>query len=110
VSLAHGQRCFFVGWLRLKDEAADDCAEREKTTNAETSHCAQRNRVLRPINLQRNQYFADYAGCIAGSDVLDLPRLSRSRRRIAFNLPPRSKNKQVRYIHVSKMMIDASAR
>ncbi len=35
---------------------------------------------------------------------------SRSRRRIAFNFPPSSKNKQVRYIHVSKMIIDARAR
>ncbi len=35
---------------------------------------------------------------------------SRSRRRIAFNFPPSSKNKQVKYIHVSKMIIDARAR
>jgi len=57
-----------------------------------------------------NEIKNDYAGCIADADSSDLPRLSRSRRRIAFNLPPRSKNKQVRYIHVSRMMIDASAR
>jgi len=80
-----------------------------KQTRKRTT-AAQRNRVLRPINRQRNQNSVNYAGCIADSDVSGLPRLSRSRRRIAFNLPPRSKNKQVRYIHVSRMMIDASAR
>ena len=71
---------------------------------------AQRIRVSRAINRQRSQNFANYAGCIAGSDISDLPRFSRSRRRMAFNLPPSSRNKQVRYIQVSKMMIDASAR
>ncbi len=80
-----------------------------KQTRKRTT-AAQRNRVLRPINRQRNQNSVNYAGCIADSDASGLPRLSRSRRRIAFNLPPRSKNKQVRYIHVSRMMIDASAR
>lgn len=71
---------------------------------------AQRIRVSRAINRQRNQNFANYAGCIAGSDISDFPRFSRSRRRIAFNLPPSSRNKQVRYIQKSKIMIDASAR
>ena len=110
MSSAHLQRFFFVGWLRLKDKAANDCADRKKTTNAKTSHCAQRNRVLSAINRQRNQNFVNHAGCIAGSDPSALPRLSRSRRRIAFNFPPRSKNKHVRYIHVSRMIIDANAR
>jgi hypothetical protein len=33
----------------------------------------------------------------------------RSRRRMAFSFPPRSKSRQVRYIHVSNTMSDASA-
>ena len=35
---------------------------------------------------------------------------SRSRRRIAFNFPPRSRSKQVKYIQVSSTIIDANAR
>jgi hypothetical protein len=45
------------------------------------------------------------AGCSAGAEF---PR-SCSRRRIAFSFPPSNSNKQVRYIQVSRMIMEASA-
>jgi hypothetical protein len=74
---------------------------RKRTTDSEG------NRVFRSINRSTRSNYAGNGAAGRGS-LLIFP--SRSRRRIAFNFPPSSKNKHVRYIQVSKMMIDASAR
>lgn len=99
-------RLFFIRWLCLRDEDGGERAEREKSyqPKTKTNHRAQRNRVFRPINpLQERIQARTGAGSVF---VL----ASRSRRRIAFNFPPNSRNKQVKYIQVSKIMSDASAR
>ena len=46
----------------------------------------------------------------AGARGATLRIFSRSRRMMAFNLPPNNNSRQVRYIHVSSTMMDASAR
>lgn len=77
---------------------------RKRTTES------QRNRVFGAINPATKIKNEFYARSAAGSEGAAFTLASRSRRRIAFNFPPSSRNKQVRYIQVSKMMIDASAR
>jgi len=63
----------------------------------------------RPVRSTRENSRRQAAcAAMAGVDVVASP--SRSRRRIAFNLPPRRRSRQVRYIQVSNKMMDASAR
>ena len=65
----------------------------------------ERNRDEGLINSRK---LSGQAGCGFATAALAAP--SRSRRRIAFNFPPRSKSKQVRYIQVISTIMDASAR
>lgn len=76
---------------------------RRRTTGAE------RNREKNAINPEG---FRDQATCVTGAGVASFASRwrSRSRRRMAFNLPPTRSSKQVRYIQVSNMIIEASAR
>ena len=97
-------------------------ANRIASQNRKRPTAAHRNRARRAINPERFRGNArkillaktfgvqSQAGCVAGVDARVVAVRSRSRRRIAFNLPPRSKKRQVRYIQVKRMIIDASAR
>ena len=60
-------------------------------------------------NPSEAQSQAERAAGVVPRAVLSRMR-SRSRRRIAFNFPPRSRSKQVKYIQVSSTIIDANAR
>jgi hypothetical protein len=68
---------------------------------------AQGNRPRLAINAEPER---DQTGCAAGAGGIVDVAASLSWRRIAFNFPPSSRNRQVRYIQVSRMIIDASAR
>lgn len=87
-------------------------SQRRKRTTA-----AERNRARGAIN-SRKRLLANLfeAQSQAGRAAGVIPRAalsrmrSRSRRRIAFNFPPRSRSRQVKYIQVSSTIIDANAR
>ena len=77
-------------------------AERNRARGAINRECAL---VANPSGVQSQ------AGRAAAVPRAVLSRMrSRSRRRIAFNFPPRSRSKQVKYIQVSSTIIDANAR
>jgi hypothetical protein len=87
-------------------------SQRRKRTTA-----AERNRARGAINSRKRQLANLFeaqsqagraAGVVPRAALSRMP--SRSRRRIAFNFPPRSRSKQVKYIQVSSTIIDANAR
>src|ERR1700682_6260164 len=93
------------------NETADDRSGDENCSqqNAEPHHAAERNRAAIAFN-SRKISTRNQAACATGAAGGDVILSSSSRRTIAFNFPPSSTSRQVRYIHVSRTMSDASAR
>jgi len=101
-SFSSSVNCAWTSVPMIPLRARAVATQRRKRTTA-----AQRNRASGAINSRK---LWSQAACSAGAGVGGVASRSRSRRRTAFNLPPRSRSKQVRYIQVSNMIMDASAR
>ena len=108
-ALVRASRFFFsssVNWALTK---VATIALRARTVPRKTrSRITGRERNRGERGDQPRRPFGGQAGC--GVAATALAALSRSRRRIAFSFPPRSKSKQVRYIQVISTMMEASAR
>jgi len=121
-----GEACGFTGSARLTSSV---CARRAAPTIALSANAvarkirkrttaAERNRAGHAFNSRKisaREKFSDspnQAGCAIGAagGAGGVLLSSSSRRTIAFNFPPSSTSRQVRYIHVSRTMSDASAR
>jgi|GEM_PF-6979241 len=119
-----GEACGFTGSARLTSSV---CARRAAPTIALSANAvarkirkrttaAERNRAGHAFNSRKisaREKFSDspnQAGCAIGAAGGGVILSSSSRRTIAFNFPPSSTSRQVRYIHVSRTISDASAR
>lgn len=100
---------------RLSVGREEEC-KRSRCTRAQRQTETGNETLLRSVTEQAarstRESVRSQAVALAGVDVgTSFPRRrSRSSRKIAFNFPPSSKNKHVRYIQKSNMMMDASAR
>ena len=77
---------------------------RQRALRRETMQSTNTNKDDSPVRTSQKK---SQAGCGAGAAFCN--SRSCSRRRIAFSFPPSNSNKQVRYIQVSKMMMEARA-
>src|SRR2546430_11115702 len=100
---------FFFADLRVErvpaiaPEASAVASQMRKRTTA-----TERNRARDTINSEGLNHAAPAAG--SGTAGAAERIFSRSRRRMAFNLPPSNNSRQVRYIQVSSTTMEASAR
>ena len=93
-------------WRRvpaIAPEASAVASQMRKRTTA-----TERNRARDTINPEGSNHAAPAAG--SGTAGAAERIFSRSRRRMAFNLPPSNNSRQVRYIQVSSTTMEASAR